>query len=94
MDEIEVGNVYELTDDETGKAAEYEVVGLAELSGKQYAAIVPYGEEVEEYVILRIESDSENLMFVAIEDDDEWETAAVYFDDTIFGVVDHDETGE
>lgn len=92
MDEIEVGSVYELTDDETGEKAEYEVVGLAELNGKQYAAIVPYGEEVEEYVILRIESDGNDLTFSAIEDDDEWETAAVYFDDRIFGIVDHDET--
>ena len=91
MNEIETGNVYELTDTETGEAAEYEVVGVAEIEGRGYAAIVPYGEEVEEYVILRVESDSEGVVFSAIEDDDEWERAAVYFDDRIFGTVDHDE---
>ena len=91
MNEIETGNVYELTDAETGEAAEYEVVGVAEIEGRGYAAIVPYGEEVEEYVILRVESDSEGVVFSAIEDDDEWERAAVYFDDRIFGTVDHDE---
>ena len=91
MNEIETGNVYELIDTETGEAAEYEVVGVAEIEGRGYAAIVPYGEEVEEYVILRVESDSEGVVFSAIEDDDEWERAAVYFDDRIFGTVDHDE---
>ena len=92
MNEIEVGSVYALTEDETGKVLEYKVVGLAELDGKQYAAIVPYGEEVEEYVILRLESTEEELTFASIEDDDEWEAAAVYFDNKIFGIVDHDET--
>ena len=91
MNEIEVGNVYLLTDAETDEAAEYEVVGVAEIEGRGYAAIVPYGEEVEEYVILRVESDEEGVIFSAIEDDDEWETAAVYFDNRIFGTVDHDE---
>ena len=91
MNELEVGSVYALTDEETGKPAEYKIVGLAEVEGKQYAAIVPYGQEVEEYVILRIESTEEELIFASIEDDDEWERAAVYFDNEIFGIVDHDE---
>lgn len=90
MDEIEVGSVYELTDDESGEAAQYHVVGLGTLSGVRYAAIVPYGQEVEEYVILRIEEDGEDLLLATIEDDDEWEAAAVYFDNEIFGTVDHD----
>ncbi len=90
MNEIEVGNVYELTDDESGEAAEYHVVGLGEINGARYAALVPYGQEVEEYVILRIEEEGQDLLLVAIEDDDEWEAAAVYFDNEIFGTVDHD----
>ena len=92
MNEIEVGNVYALTDAETGEASQYKVVGLAEVGGKSYAAIVPYGEEVDEYVILRLESTEEDLEFITIEDDDEWEAAAAYFDNEIFGIVDHDET--
>ncbi len=91
MDEIEVGNVYELTDNDSGETSEYEVVGLAALSGVQYAALVPYGEQVEEYVILRLENEKDQLLFCTIEDDDEWERAATYFDDEIFGIVDHDE---
>lgn len=91
MNEIEVGNVYALTDEDSGEAAEYKVVGLGEVGGKQYAAIVPYGQEVEEYVILRLENTEEELIFASIEDDDEWEAAAVYFDNEIFGIVDHDE---
>ncbi len=90
MQEIEVGNVYELTDDESGKASNYQVVGLGKLGDACYAAIVPYGQEVEEYVILRIEEEGEDLVLLAIEDDDEWECAAVYFDNEIFGTVDHD----
>ena len=90
MNEIEVGNVYELTDDESGKASAYQVVGLGSIGGARYAAIVPYGQEVEEYVILRVEEEGEDLVLLAIEDDDEWETAAVYFDNEIFGTVDHD----
>lgn len=91
MPEIEVGSVYELTDAESGEAAEYEVVGLGEVAGRRYAAIVPYGKEVDQYVILRIVPEGEDLLLAAIEDDDEWEAAAVYFDDEIFGIVDHDE---
>ena len=91
MNEIETGNVYELIDTETGEAAEYEVVGVAEIEGRGYAAIVPYGEEVEEYVVLEVLGTGTDLSFVRIEDDDEWEDVAAYFDNEIFIEIDHDE---
>ena len=91
MEEIFVNATYELTDAETGSVAQYDVVGLAELDGRRYAALVPTGQEVEEYVILRIEETENETEFCGIEDDDEWERAAVYFDNEIFRVVDHDE---
>ena len=91
MEEIFVNATYELTDSETGAVSKYDVVGLAELDGQRYAALVPTGQEVEEYVILRIEETENETEFCGIEDDDEWERAAVYFDNEIFRVVDHDE---
>ncbi len=41
MDEILAGDIYTLTDEDTKEEQQYEIVGVAELSGKRYVAIVP-----------------------------------------------------
>ncbi len=80
--DIRPGDVYLLTDLESNEEAEYEVLDVAELDGVKYVAVVPSGVEVEEYAILRCDSDEENDFTLSIiEDDDEWEKVAVYFDD-------------
>lgn len=91
MDDILAGDVFLLTDSETNEDAEYRILAVAERDGKRYAAIVPNGEEVEEYVVLEVLGTGTDLTFARIEDDDEWETVAAYFDNEIFLEIDHDE---
>ena len=81
---------YTLTDDE-GNEYEFELLGTAEIDGKTYYALVPTGEnESEEYAILRAEEDEEGVNLVTIDDDDEWEKVADFFDDQLFSDVDYD----
>ena len=76
---------------ETEEEAEYRVLAVAERDKKRYAAIVPENEVVEEYIVLEVEGKGTDLCFVPIEDDDEWEAIASYFDNVIFREIDHDE---
>ncbi len=89
--EILVGDVYTLTDDETGEESQYEIVGVADFEEQKYVAIVPANEETEEYAILRVEveEDGERTL-LSIENDDEWERVAAYFDNEIFKDIDYD----
>ena len=91
MDDILAGDVFLLTDSVTNEESEYRILAVAERGGKRYAAIVPNGEEVEEYVVLEVLGTGTDLTFARIEDDDEWETVAAYFDNEIFLEIDHDE---
>lgn len=91
MEEILAGDVYTLTDEETGEEAQYEIVAVAEFEESRYVAIVPAEEDVEEYAILRVEVEGEERTLAAIEDDDEWERVAAYFDNEIFSEIDYDE---
>ncbi|MBO4355230.1 MAG: hypothetical protein J5850_00050 [Clostridia bacterium] len=54
-EEEEMVDVYTLTDDETGESKEYECIGEVEMDGNTYYAMIPYNEESDEYVILRLE---------------------------------------
>ena len=92
-EEILVGDVYTLTDEETGEEMDYEVIGAADIDEQFYVALVPANEEVEEYIILRVEEDEEtsDRILSQIEEDDEWEKVASYFDNEIFADIDYDE---
>lgn len=90
-EEILVGDIYTLTDDETGEEMQYEIIGTAELDEVFYVALVPTDEEVEEYIILRVEEDDGDRILVTIEEDDEWEKVSAYFDNEIFSDIDYDE---
>lgn len=77
--------VLTLTDEETGEEKDFELLGKAELDGKTYLALVPANEETEEYVILRAEGDDDDMTLESIDDDEEFDRAADYFDDLLFG---------
>ena len=94
MEEILVGDIYTLTDDESGEEKDYEVIGTAEIDGCLYVAIVSADEDAEEYTILKEELDGDERIFVTIDDDDEWEKVSSYFDDELFSDVDYDEDEE
>ena len=62
-----------------------------EISGQLYYALEPADEESEEYVILKVFEDGDDIILETVDDDDEFEKAEDYFNDLFFGEVDYDE---
>ena len=62
VDELGESPVFTLTDEETGEECEFELLARAELDGKLYFALVPADEESEEYVILSVQEDGDDLI--------------------------------
>ena len=86
--------VYILQDEE-GNEHEFELIGTCEKNGVKYYAMIPadgegQSEEFCEYVILKsIEQDGEESL-VSIDDDDEFDDIADYFDDLFSEEIDYD----
>lgn len=86
---------YTLTD-EDGNEIEFELVGSAEIDGVEYFAMVPTDSKAAddgmvEYVVLKKEVDADGEeMFVTIDDDDEFDKVADYFDDMFDSEEDYD----
>ncbi len=85
---------YTLTD-EDGNEIEFELVGSAEIDGVEYFAMVPTDFEAAddgmvEYVVLKKETVDGEEMFVTIDDDDEFDKVADYFDDMFDSEEDYD----
>ncbi len=82
--------------DENGKELEFEVIGEAELDGVTYYAMVPAGEAEDnegiiEYVLLKKEQDEDGEdLFITLDDEDEFEKVANYFDELFDSEVDYD----
>lgn len=89
----ELGDIiYTLTDEETGEEIEFQLIARATLDDILYFALVPANDpECEEYYILRVSEDGEDVLLESIEDDDEFEKVEEYFNDLLFGDVDYDE---
>ncbi len=81
--------------DEDGKEIEFEVIGDAEIDGTVYYAMMPTDnasaeEDVFEYVLLKkVEEDGED-MFVTLDDEEEFEKVANFFDEMFDSEVDYD----
>ena len=90
-EELEEGMVpvYTLTDDE-GNEQDFELLAEADIEGKLYYALAPLDEESEEYVILSVTEDGDELFLETIEDDDEFEKAEDYFNDLFMSEIDYD----
>ena len=83
--------VYTLTDEETGEELDFQLIARATIDEVLYFALVPAeDEECEEYVILRVTKDGDDLVLESIDDDDEFEKVEDYFNDLLFGEVDYD----
>ena len=84
---------YTLTD-EDGNESEFELLATAEIEGVVYYALVPATEtenEYAEYVVLRLEKDEDGEdVLVTIEDDEEFDRVADYFDDELSKEIDYD----
>ena len=83
--------VLTLTDEETGEEKDFELIAKATIGEKLYYALIPADDDDgEEYVILRVTEDGDELLLESIEDDDEFEAAEDYFNDLLFSEVDYD----
>lgn len=84
--------------DEDGKEIEFELIGKAELKGTVYYAMIPAESAAQaeddgfcEYVILKEENDeSGEAALVSIDDDEEFDDVADYFDDLFSEEIDYD----
>ena len=89
-EEEELG-IITLTDEETGEDIDFEVCASANIDGNTYYALVPAGEEGDEYVILKATPDGDDILFETVDDDDEFDKVEEYFNDLLFSEVDYDE---
>ena len=88
--------------DEDGNEVEFELIGVTELNGNTYYAMIPAdaadkAQEADdgfcEYVILRVETDENGeYALVTVEDDDEFDDVADRFDDMFSEEIDYDAT--
>lgn len=94
----DIPETYTLTDDE-GNEFEVELLASFEFDGKQYRAITPVETDKDakkddatiEYDILLVTTDENgDEILTSIEDDEEFDKVADFFDDAFFGEVDYD----
>ncbi len=89
-EELERG-IITLTDEETGEEIKFELYARATIDDVLYFALVQVDEASDEYVILRATEDGEDMIFSTIDDDEEFDKVADYFDDLLFGEENYDE---
>ena len=92
-EELGADEYYTLTD-EDGNELKFELIAKAEFKGTQYYAFVPAEEEQDnefcEYTILKSIIEDGEEMLVSIDDDDEFDDVADYFDDLFSEEIDYD----
>ncbi len=67
------------TVDENGNIVKFELFDIVEVDEKEYALLLPVGEEeAEEVVLMKITKDGEEYLFETIDDDEEFEKVAEY----------------
>ena len=92
--EEEMTDIFTLTD-EDGNEIDFEVIGEYEKDGQRYFAMIPVEDEnadsdICEYVILKLSKDGEEEVLVTVDDDDELDDIADYFDDLFSQELDYD----
>ena len=90
LEELEEAPVFTLTDEETGEELDFTLLARAEMDGNLYFALEPNDEDSEEYVILRVTENGDDVILESIEDDNEFDKVADYFDDLLFNEIDYD----
>ena len=92
-EEFTADEYYTLTD-EDGNELQFELIAKAEFKGTQYFAFVPadgdQNDEFCEYTILKSVIEDGEEMLVSIDDDDEFDNVADYFDDLFSQEIDYD----
>ncbi len=96
MDEKEFETEYYTLTDEEGNEIRFQVIASAEIEGDMYYAMIPVDdqpeeEDVYEYVILKAEKDEDGEDILStIDDDEEFDAIADYFDDMLSDEADYD----
>ena len=91
IEENDESPIITLTDEETGEEKDFEVLASATIDEKLYYALVPADDEdAEEYIILSVTEDGDDLVLASVDDDDEFEKVEDYFNDLFFSEVDYD----
>ena len=81
--------------DEDGKEVEFEFIDSFDFEGHTYYALVPLdGEKDDEYVILRLEQENGEDILSTIDDDDEFDRVADFFEDEYLSEIDYDADAE
>ena len=79
VNEVDEAPVITLTDEETGEERDFEVLASATIDEKLYYALVPADDEdAEEYIILSVNEDGDDLVLSSIDDDDEFDKVEDY----------------
>ena len=97
FDAVDPDNIITLTD-ENGVEVEFEIIADYEKNGNRYFAMFPPESDDDddsdliEYVILKLVKNEETgeEFFESIDDDDEFDDIADYFDDLFSAEVDYD----
>ena len=95
MEENIFENDYFTLTDEEGNDIEFELAGQCERNGQIYFAMIPVEDETAddgicEYVILKLVKENGEEMLVSVDDDDELDDIADYFDDLFSQEIDYD----
>ena len=81
--------------DEDGKEIEFEIIGQCEKNDQTYFAMIPVedegkSEDILEYVILKMAVEDGEEVLVTVDDDDELDDVADYFDDLFSQAINYD----
>ena len=89
--EEEYDEMITLTDLESGEEENFILLGEVEMDGNAYMALEPEEIPNGEFVILKTVVDEEgNVDLIDIEDDEEFDKVADFFEDELFNEVDYD----
>ena len=93
-EEVEETEIFTLTD-EDGNEIEFEVIGECEKDGQRYFAMIPVADEnpdsdVCEYVVLKLAVEDGEEVLISVDDDEELDAVADYFDDLFSREIDYD----
>ena len=93
----EFENDYFTLTDEEGNEIDFEVIEQCERDGNTYFAMIPVEDESKtadndicEYIILKLAEEDGEEILVTVDDDDELDDIADYFDDLFSQEIDYD----
>lgn len=80
MEELEVGEIVTLSDDETGEERDYQIMYIFEIEDRSYLCLVPDEQEGQEEVEVHFLRYGEDGMLYPIETEEEQENVIATFE--------------